>query len=352
MAGWVAPGEWLAGGGEVARAAATAPAPEVGELIEALAVDPRRLAALVGDPVAASALALAIARAAPAAWYPEGSPAAASLEPMLAAAESTAAAPGARPVVVLDGADPLQVMALARDLVAHRLHPRLLVLVPCTPAQAVELPRLAGNYPRKSILVAQLEAQPESPDARGLPPADRSQGGPASPSPREAGGGPGWGAPQGSLAADLAALMTDAHAAFHAGDVDTAAATFHRIAAGWRELGEVAAAIHALQCAADLERDRRDPPAAAACLEQALDLCQAIGDLPAAAHCLVRLGQFADRRADPRAAAAHYQAAITAYQQSGAPPQVLERLAADLTAARAAASAITDEPRPRGEPRP
>ena len=133
MGGWITPGERPAAGGEPARAAAGAGAAQVDELMAALAADPRRLAALVGEPVAASALALALARAAPAAWYPDAGlvddpgQAAPALALLLAAAESTATRPDARPVVVLDGPDRVRAMALARELVAHRLHPRLLV---------------------------------------------------------------------------------------------------------------------------------------------------------------------------------------------------------------------------------
>lgn len=112
------------------------------ELWDALARDPRRLVVIVGD---GSRLALELARRAPAALYPN---------PLARASGLPTFHPTrGRPVVVLDG--PLFDDALAplEQLLSHRVHERLLVIVPVDEDRAPRVPLLGGGYPKSSVLV-------------------------------------------------------------------------------------------------------------------------------------------------------------------------------------------------------
>lgn len=141
------------------------------ELLDALARDPRRLVALVGAAGAGtSRMALELARRTSWARYPDPhfapdvDGAIAQLEQSLAGLDAAAA-----PLIVLDGPDRDESLALLAALVSRPLHPRLHVLVPCDPATARRLRRLAGGYPGGSILVATIAGEPAPPEA--LPPS-------------------------------------------------------------------------------------------------------------------------------------------------------------------------------------
>ena len=351
---WIDPGRWLEVSGELGRRAAEAPPLDgIEGIYGALAADPRRLAAVVGDAPHASAVALAIARAAPAAWYldPQRPP-----DPDAVLAELAArlleVAGTARPVVVVDG-DPTALAAVLAPMVSRRLVPRLLVVVPCTRVWAIRLAALAGGYPRSSILIiaagntasTPLEVSDEPPrlvaaahrtlrrQAEGLVLEGRfaeaaelcSQAVAAADKSED-------------LAASLSCLALRADIEWQRGDRDTAQMLYREVVAGRRALGDAAGAATALQSTAEITRDLRSHDEAAVLLEEALALWVTLGDVPAEARCWLRLGQFADRRADPAAAAAHYATALARFRAMGAPPESLERLIDDLDAARAAAS--------------
>lgn len=352
---WIAPGRWLEAGGELRRRVADAPPLHGSDgLYDALAADPRRLAAIVGDPPGASAVALAIARAAPTAWYLDsGRPV--DVDAVLAELErrlAEAAGPS-RPVVVIDG-EPTALAAVLAPLVSRRLVPGLLVVVPCTRVWAMRLAALAGGYPRSSIAMiaagsarsTPLEVSDEPP--RLVPAAHRtlrrqaealllegrlaeaaelcSQAVTASDDNHD-------------LAASLTCVALCADIEWQRGDRDTARALYHEVVAGRRALGDAAGTATALQSTAEITRDLRCHDEAARLLEEALALWVTLGDLAAEARCRLRLGQFADRRADPAAAAAHYETALARFRAMGAPPESLERLIGDLDAARAASAA-------------
>jgi hypothetical protein len=340
---WLSPDAWLAAGGAYGQAIAEAAAPPGSEqLAAALADDPRRLAAVVGAAPAASAVALAIARAAPAAWYvdPARPPEPAAIR-QLEALLADPVAPGSRPVVVLDGPDRAAALALLPALLSRRLRPELLVLAPCARRWAARLGALAGGYPASSILVIAAGDPGDSGAAAGDP------------------GAPPLAAPATSgepaaddLAGQLAERAARADRAWQDGDRAGAAQLHREVAEGRRALGDPAGAALALQAAAEVTRDLREHEAAAQLLEAALALWIRVGDLPAQARCQLRLGQFADRRAEPAAAARHYQAALTLLEGLRAPPDALERLVGDLEAARATAASLGDARARTGEPPP
>jgi tetratricopeptide (TPR) repeat protein len=286
-------------------------------------------------------VALALARAAPAAWYLDPArpldvaAAIAELDGLLARHDGAA-----RPVVVLDGAD----LAILAALVASRLSPRLLVVVPCPRSTARQLPVLAGRYPRSSILViAAGEMEPEPEPERDEEEDDDGEVRLPAPPVRLA----------GDRASELAALIARADDEWHGGDRELAVRLYREVAEGRRALGDPAGAATALQATAEVTRDLRRHEEAAAILEEAHAIWTQLGDLPAQAQCRLRLGQFADRRADPRAAAEHYAAALVAFRALRAPPEALERLEGDLDAARAAAAGLGQvRERPAAPPPP
>ncbi|HEY5950932.1 MAG TPA: tetratricopeptide repeat protein [Kofleriaceae bacterium] len=350
---WIDPSSWLEASGELGRRVANAtPLDGSNEIYGALATDPRRLAAVVGDAPDASAVALAIARAAPNAWYldpawlPDPTAALAELERRLLEVPGNA-----RPVVVID-IDPPALAAVLAPLVSRRLVPRLLVVVPCTRVWAIRLAALAGGYPRSSILViaagnaasTPLEISDEPPrlvpamhrtlrrqaevlllEGRFAEAAEKCSEAVAAAAGED-------------LAASLSCVALRADIEWQRGDRDKSCMLYREVVAGRRALGDAAGTASALQSTAEITRDLRRHDEAAALLEEALALWVTLGDLPAEARCRLRLGQFADRRADPAAAAMHYEAALARFRAMGVPPESLERLAADLDAARAAAA--------------
>ncbi|MCG8424279.1 MAG: hypothetical protein MJE77_40820 [Proteobacteria bacterium] len=200
--GWISPDHWISACGAVGDRMRAPFVARGGEqmLLQTLDDDPRRIAALVGKPGAGSSrLALEIAKTAPLALYPDPVEApdppmlVRELQPLLAefsghrdATGSSRDAVGAsigsngkttigclqRPVVVLDGPNRDECLRPLAALAAHVLHPRLLILVPCHPREAQHLAHVAGDYPRTSILVAEVagQAAPPRPLTQLLPP--------------------------------------------------------------------------------------------------------------------------------------------------------------------------------------
>jgi hypothetical protein len=141
------------------------------ELVDQLEGDPRRLAALVGEPGAGTsrlAFELAVRRAA--AWYrdpvppPDPDRLVDELDELLREAPENA-----RPVVVLDGPERDEALSVLAPLLQHALHPRLLVLVPCSTRSVMRLPKLGAEYPRSSILVAGISNEPRPVSVEQLP---------------------------------------------------------------------------------------------------------------------------------------------------------------------------------------
>ncbi len=151
VTGWLTPDAFLDATGRDDLRAPYVPRGGEDALVDALERDPRRLVVLVGEPGAGtSRLALELARRAPFALYPDplGNPRVDDLR-----VTST----DARPVVVLDGPSLDDALRPLDALLTHRLHPRLLVLLPIDATNAPRVPVLAGGYPRASILVVSVE---------------------------------------------------------------------------------------------------------------------------------------------------------------------------------------------------
>jgi hypothetical protein len=140
------------------------------ELAERVSIDPRRCVALVGASGAGTTrLALELARRS--AWARYRDPLAPP-DPRRDVGELRALVAGdARPVVVVDGPDRAEALSVLAELLAQRLHPRLLVVVPCSDRIARRLAHIAGDYPRASILVAAMagEGAPPPPLPAGIP---------------------------------------------------------------------------------------------------------------------------------------------------------------------------------------
>jgi hypothetical protein len=299
--------------------------PEAAILTDALADDPRRLAAVVGDAPEARAVAMAIARAGGVAWYadPDATP---EVAEVIAALEARVQALPARPrpCVVLDR--PVKQAELLRALVSTPLHRRLLVLVPCTRGVAARLAALAA-YPRASVLVLAVERA-------GAGTATQETGAPGA-SSRSDGG-----------ADETVPVRAQRQAPPASAEPEPDSAEAYRARAEHRlALGDPAGAATALEALAEITRDRRAHEEAAAILSEALGLWVTVGDLGATGRCHLRLAQFAERRADPHDAVRHYEAALKTFREHGSDPSSLERLLDDLHAARAAAAAT----RPDGE---
>ncbi|HEX2574662.1 MAG TPA: hypothetical protein VH877_34260 [Polyangia bacterium] len=173
---WLSADAWLAACGAAAHGLYALYEPQGNEdgLAAVLAADPRRLLVLVGAPGAGtSRLALELARqGGTLAFYPDP---AAPPDPLAVAAlaEALRAVPEtARPIVVLDGPLWEEALAWAAPLVHEPLHPRLLVIVPCTIERAPEVPRRAGRYAPHNIIVAQVAGQGAPPVVPGVPLSD------------------------------------------------------------------------------------------------------------------------------------------------------------------------------------
>jgi hypothetical protein len=174
---WLSADAWLAACGAAVHGLYAPYEPQGNEdaLAAVLKADPRRLLVLVGAPGAGtSRLALELARQSDApAFYPDP---VAPPEPLAAAAalaEVLRTVPAtARPIVVLDGPIFEESMAWAAPLVHEPLHPRLLVIVPCTVTRAPEVPWRAGRYALHNIIVAQVAGQGSPPMVPATPLSD------------------------------------------------------------------------------------------------------------------------------------------------------------------------------------
>jgi hypothetical protein len=154
---WLSPDAWIDACGAPADGLRASHQPRGGEwdLETDLRRDRRRVAAIVSEPGAGSSrLALELARRAPKAFYRD--PRTPPDESQIDALEMLLEARDERPVVVLDGPERDEALALLASLCARVLHPRLLVLVPCHPRKAAQLSALAGDLPRASFIVAAL----------------------------------------------------------------------------------------------------------------------------------------------------------------------------------------------------
>jgi tetratricopeptide (TPR) repeat protein len=354
VAAWLTAEAWSDAVG--ARTQQTVAPADIADLAAAVAGDPRRVIVVVGD--AATGAALALARRAPAAWYPdpdgtdEPAATARALDDLLTAAGELSG----RPLAVLDGPDPARALARLPALVRSPIHRRLAVIVPCSPAWAARLSRIAGAYPRRSMLVTVAgelppsEAAPSQPCEERTPPAFPAVGASLLARAQEqlAAGQPQSARTRcaeaealeragGDLAGVLACQSLRARIEAALGDVGSAARIEQEVADGLLSLGDVAGAAGALTFVSDAALVCLDHPAAQAAMERVLSLWEEIGDVPGVASAHHRLAQLASQRADPAAAAGHYQQALAAFGEIGAPETVLDDLDAECAAARLAA---------------
>lgn len=162
VARWLAPGDWSEVAGADALRRPYPPRGGEGELAQALARDPRRIAVIVAPPGAgASRLCFELARGASLARYPDPRATSAPERMVDELAEVVAAVPGTeRPLVVLDGPSPDAALATLGALASRRIHPHLRVLVPTDLEGASRIPILAG-LSRVSLSVAMLDVPSE-----------------------------------------------------------------------------------------------------------------------------------------------------------------------------------------------